>query len=73
MRTVRSQILLTLTCVALLHEGASAQRPATLDLVLGGGRVIDPETNLDAVRAVGIKDGRIVSVTAAIPAARLVA
>ncbi len=32
------------------------------DLVIEGGRVIDPETGLDAVRNVGIRDGRIVRV-----------
>ncbi|MCP5067840.1 MAG: amidohydrolase family protein [bacterium] len=29
------------------------------DIVLGGGRVLDPESNLDAVRWIGIQDGRI--------------
>ena len=29
------------------------------DLVLEAGRVIDPETSLDAVRNVGIRDGKI--------------
>jgi N-acyl-D-aspartate/D-glutamate deacylase len=33
------------------------------DLVLAGGRVMDPETGLDAVRNVGIRDGRIVSIS----------
>ena len=33
------------------------------DLVITGGRVIDPETNLDAVRNVGIKDQQIAAVT----------
>ena len=33
------------------------------DLVITNGRVIDPETKLDAVRNVGIKDGRIEVVT----------
>ncbi len=32
------------------------------DIVLNGGRVIDPETKLDAVRNVGIRDGRIVEI-----------
>ena len=50
---------------------AWAQRPAPpLDVVLVGGRVIDPETNLDAVRAVGIRAGHIASVSVAVPAAR---
>jgi N-acyl-D-aspartate/D-glutamate deacylase len=34
------------------------------DLVLEGGRVLDPETGLDAVRNVGIRDGKIVRVSA---------
>lgn len=32
------------------------------DLVIQGGRVIDPETRLDAVLNVGIKDGRIAAI-----------
>jgi N-acyl-D-aspartate/D-glutamate deacylase len=34
------------------------------DLVLEGGRVMDPETGLDAVRNLGIRDGKIVRVSA---------
>jgi N-acyl-D-aspartate/D-glutamate deacylase len=34
------------------------------DLVLEGGRVMDPETGLDAVRNVGIRDGKIASISA---------
>jgi len=41
------------------------------DLALIGARVIDPETALDAVRAVGITDGTIVSVGETAPAARV--
>jgi N-acyl-D-aspartate/D-glutamate deacylase len=33
------------------------------DLVIEGGRVIDPETGLDGVRNVGVRDGKIVRVT----------
>ena len=33
------------------------------DLVLEGGRVMDPETDLDAVRNVGIRDGKIVRIS----------
>ena len=40
-----------------------AQAPAKFDLVIRGGRVIDPETNLDAVRDVGISGGRIAAVS----------
>ena len=38
---------------------------STLDLVITNGRVIDPETKLDAVRNVGIDDGRIAAVSEA--------
>ncbi len=33
------------------------------DLVLEGGRVMDPETNLDAVRNVGIRDGKVARIS----------
>src|SRR5215469_16088760 len=37
----------------------------TYDIVLANGRVMDPETNLDAVRNVGIRDGKIATVSEA--------
>ena len=37
----------------------------TFDIVLANGRVMDPETNLDAVRNVGIRDGKIAAVSEA--------
>jgi dihydroorotase len=40
---------------------------ATYDLVIKGGRVIDPSVGLDAVRDVAIMKGRIVAVEANIP------
>src|SRR5215831_264198 len=33
------------------------------DVVIEGGRVLDPETGLDAVRNVGIKDGKIARIS----------
>ena len=33
------------------------------DLVLEGGRVMDPETGVDGVRNVGIRDGKIVRIS----------
>ena len=53
---MRKLILSLLLLSPLLH----AQQ---YDLVLEGGRVIDPETHLDAVRNVGIRDGKIASIT----------
>jgi dihydroorotase len=38
------------------------------DVVLRGGRVIDPAQNVDGLYDVAVKDGRIAAVTAAIPA-----
>jgi N-acyl-D-aspartate/D-glutamate deacylase len=38
-------------------------RAQQYDLVLEGGRVMDPETSLDAVRNVGIRDGKIVRIS----------
>lgn len=46
--------------VVMLSASAYAQE---FDLVIENGRVIDPETKLDAIRHVGIKDGRIEVVT----------
>ena len=39
-------------------------QPQALDVVIRGGRVIDPETGLDAVRDVGISGGRIAAISA---------
>jgi len=33
------------------------------DMIVSGGRVIDPETGLDAVRNIGVRDGRIVQIS----------
>ncbi|MEO6237486.1 MAG: D-glutamate deacylase, partial [Vicinamibacterales bacterium] len=44
--------------------GLAARQPA-YDLVIRGGRVIDPETGLDGVRNVGIVAGRIAAVATA--------
>ena len=70
--TTRCLLLLVSFGLVGAAPRATAQRPtnALLDHVLVGGRVMDPETNLDAVRAVGIRGGRIVSVTSSVPAAR---
>src|SRR3954471_7134407 len=47
-------------CLALSSSDVFAQQ---FDLVLEGGRVMDPETNLDAPRNVGISDRKIVRIT----------
>lgn len=45
----------------LLFAGAAPP----YDLVIRGGRVMDPETGLDAVRQVGIRDGRVAAISEA--------
>ena len=50
-----------LACMAC--GGAPAADPAPFDVVIAGGRVMDPETGLDAIRHVGIRDGSIVAVS----------
>jgi len=52
---------LILSLVLLSTTAVAAQQ---YDLVLEGGRVMDPETGLDAVRNVGIRDGKIVRIAA---------
>lgn len=40
-----------------------SQSPVMFDIVLTGGRVIDPETKLDAIRNVGIINNRIAQIS----------
>src|SRR5579871_5976192 len=49
---------------AALFAGASNARAAVYDLVIKGGRVIDPSIELDAVRDIGIAGGSIVTIGA---------
>lgn len=49
-----------IVCFLFISSLVSAQQ---FDLVLEGGRVMDPETGLDAVRSVGIRDGRIAAIS----------
>jgi len=45
---------------ALAQHGGPG--PETYDLVIANGRVIDPESGLDAVRSIGIRSDRIVTI-----------
>jgi N-acyl-D-aspartate/D-glutamate deacylase len=54
MRTFTLTILLLMTSFA---------RGESFDLVLHGGRVVDPESGLDAIRDVGIANGKIVRIS----------
>jgi hypothetical protein len=53
--------VLVISCIALAL--AAPARAADHDLVILNGRVMDPETMLDAVANVGISDGRIAAIT----------
>lgn len=55
-------LFLTLCLLAVATTLLAAQQ---YDLVLEGARVMDPETALDAVRNVGIRDGKIARISAA--------
>src|SRR5258708_7564055 len=54
------KLIFFLSLLAFTTTMVSAQQ---FDLVLEGGRVMDPETGLDAVRNVGIRDGKIVRIS----------
>jgi hypothetical protein len=54
---------IAVTGFALLWGNAIAQQSPSArtdyDVVILNGRVMDPETGLDAIRSVGIRDGKI--------------
>jgi dihydroorotase len=50
--------------LAVVAPHAAAQQDQTFDIVLVGGRVMDPESGMDAVRNVGIIAGRIAAISA---------
>jgi N-acyl-D-aspartate/D-glutamate deacylase len=54
------RLILFLWILGCLTTIVAAQQ---YDLVIEGGRAIDPETGLDAVRNVGIRDGKIVRIS----------
>ncbi len=55
--------LLALAVLGSPNPAAMAQR-AGFDVVISGGRVMDPESKLDAVRSIGIRGGKIVAISA---------
>ncbi len=59
-----------LLSVLLAVAGSQAGQAQSLDLLIRGGRVIDPRNGIDQVRDVGIADGRIAEVAARIDPTR---
>ena len=65
-QTQRSIFIAPILWLALSLGAVHAESPPTepqYDLVVAGGRVIDPETGLDAVRHVGIQGGTITAIS----------
>ncbi len=50
---------------AMLCLSGCSEVPPSYDVAINGGSVINPETQLDAVRSVGIRDGEIVAISEA--------
>ncbi|MEO7408239.1 MAG: amidohydrolase/deacetylase family metallohydrolase [Vicinamibacterales bacterium] len=61
-----------LAMAAALASLVAAQNVPEYDFLIKGGRVLDPQNKIDAVRDVAIKDGRIASIAASIAANRAV-
>ncbi|HEY5687241.1 MAG TPA: D-glutamate deacylase, partial [Yeosuana sp.] len=64
--------LLTLFITALIFSSCKetttekgADTNQEFDVVILNGRVMDPETNFDGIRNVGVKDGKIALITEA--------
>jgi dihydroorotase len=62
--TNRRQILGAAAAGAAIAARISSAQAATYDLVIKGGRVVDPSVGLDGGRDVAIAGGRIVAVEA---------
>lgn len=64
-RTVLSVAAATflITLLAIPASVVMAQNAAGFDVVLANGRVMDPESNTDAVRYVGIRNGKIAAIS----------
>jgi N-acyl-D-aspartate/D-glutamate deacylase len=58
--------------IFLLVFSATVAAAQQYDLVLEGGRVMDPETGLDAVRNVGVRDGKIAKISSDVLSGRRV-
>ena len=62
-RIVAFSAAATLAACAPAPVTSAVAPSAAYDLVIRGGRVMDPETGLDAVRDVGVREGRIAAIS----------
>ena len=60
---IATVLLAGLTIVPFLPVFRAGAQSAEFDLVLANGRVMDPESNLDAVRYIGIRNGKIAAIS----------
>ncbi|HIE94747.1 MAG TPA: hypothetical protein EYQ83_18505, partial [Acidobacteria bacterium] len=63
MRRARSWVVLFLVWLVSACGAPPSVDVEVVDLLITGGRVMDPESGLDAVRQVAIRDGVIVAVS----------
>lgn len=62
-RRLSSRLLPTLFAAILPAASPALAQERDLDLVISGGRVLDPETGLDAVRHIGVAGNEIVAIS----------
>ena len=59
----RPAVIASVLLACVIAGCGNGNTQETYDVVIVNGRVMDPETNFDGVRNVGIKNGRIVTIT----------
>ena len=59
-------ILIFFTALSQGTAYAGRSSDGSFDLVINNGRVIDPASGLDAVRSVGIKNGKITAISSSV-------
>ncbi|MBT7798647.1 MAG: D-glutamate deacylase, partial [Gammaproteobacteria bacterium] len=62
MAVLRTQLISSCLLICLTAP-ISGYAEVSYSIVLAGGRVIDPESGLDAIRHVGLQDGRIARIS----------
>ena len=63
LNNMKQIIFAAVMVTALFLVGSAQAQKSEFDLVLANGRVMDPESNLDAVRYVGIREGKIAAIS----------
>src|SRR5271168_3089130 len=58
-----STVLLARLTISVAASPNSHMEPGVLDVVIAGGRVMDPESGLDAIRNVGLRGGKIAEIS----------